>query len=379
MIRHSDTVRDLNDNVYVNLKLFNSKNNPRNIECSILQESGSDILSNPSEYFFSIIRFEIPSFSTPIFVFQTQDGQADSNLGIYSVTLENAAGSSRSYLQWVRRSGKNTPGVDADSNQIYDDYYFVYSQHQFLNLVNTAFSTAFAGLTGAPVDCEAPQLIYNPTTALFSIVVQQRYYDLLDSGIADPIKIWMNKDLFALFYSFFQQTNLVDSTPTADGRDNQVLIHGHVDNYWNPTNVASVDPPEYLKVEQDYVTANTWSSGLKVIIMSDTIPSLYEQTPVNITENEQGQVGYKTILTDFNPLNQQFSGFRGIYEYNPQPQYRLVDLISNQPLSKISLRVLLEDSHNNLYPLYLGKNQSCQLKLGFFRKSLYSNDPHEIQ
>ena len=80
------------------------------------------------------------------------------------------------------------------------------------------------------------------------------------------------------------------------------------------------------------------------------------------------------ILTDFVPNISAAAGeSRSIAYYVPTSQYRLVDLISTNPLQKIDIRIFWEDRDGNLYPLEISIFQQASLKLGFFKKSLYNS------
>ena len=124
------------------------------------------------------------------------------------------------------------------------------------------------------------------------------------------------------------------------------------------------------KIVQEYsILGSNWTSLRKIIIATNTIPNTNEYVP---TKGNSGVTNSFPILTDFTPNFSQVGGeTRSIAFYYPTSQYRLVDMISDQPLSKINIKIYWEDTAGNLYPLYISPSQQINLKLAFLRKSLY--------
>jgi hypothetical protein len=62
-----------------------------------------------------------------------------------------------------------------------------------------------------------------------------------------------------------------------------------------------------------------------------------------------------------------------IFIYNAPSLYRLFQFKQSQPLQSLSIRVYFTDSLNNVYPLYIDKGQSIDLKFMFIKKHLIKN------
>jgi len=144
------------------------------------------LLQDASEYKMSIVRFEVPGYELPLFVFDE---------GTYDVALEYKG---VTYSVDV----KYYPTVDvspAAPNQEY--YYSVYDYQTFITMINTALHTAFALMKadqpGVPAT-QPPYLTYDAATTLFTMVAPKEYA----SNLANPIEITFNQTLFTFFESF---------------------------------------------------------------------------------------------------------------------------------------------------------------------------------
>jgi hypothetical protein len=55
-------------------------------------------------------------------------------------------------------------------------------------------------------------------------------------------------------------------------------------------------------------------------------------------------------------------------QYILQSVYKLIDLIGNDPINTIDIKLFWYDSHNNIYPLGVSLGDSISLRLVFIKK-----------
>ena len=77
--------------------------------------------------------------------------------------------------------------------------------------------------------------------------------------------------------------------------------------------------------------------------------------------------------------------FRSVFQYAPSAQYRLIDLISDSPLSSFDLRFFWQGVDGTLNPIYIPFNAAIEVKIAFIKKTIYNNkffqsqeDTHQI-
>ena len=171
----------------------------------------------------AVARFELPGHYIPIHIMPIQDGQSDVNLSVYSITLEYNNTTVQTYLEFYPTNSDATPPDDPSDGQDISEYYFVYTYQHLLDMLNTAFETSLAGLGHPAADITAPKMTYSGITKLFTLSVQQAYYD---KDVALPVKIYMNTKLLFLFQGFlltdYNSQNPIQNQ--AEGKDVQFVI-----------------------------------------------------------------------------------------------------------------------------------------------------------
>ncbi|KKL08296.1 hypothetical protein LCGC14_2577290, partial [marine sediment metagenome] len=301
-----------------------------------------------------------------------QDGQSNANLGVYSRTLEFNGDIEQEFFIYEARSVTHAEPPTADPEQIFTPYYFVFEVQHMLDLMNNAYALAFSNINPKPatiggVPPEAPYIIYNSETRLLSIITQRAYYDL---ALADPIKIYFNNSTFSLMPAY-----PVERLSLSQERDFLLLVRNYRNNFFQPSDLINTfpDPPDFFEMKESYITINQWYAGKKIILLSDDLPVRSEFIEESVT-GVQGNIDtFRSVVTDFSPSAQGSDDYRGILQLTPNPQYRLVDLLSDRPIYKINIKVFFEDKLGNLFQLFLEPFQTMTIKIGFLNKELYKN------
>ena len=75
------------------------------------------------------------------------------------------------------------------------------------------------------------------------------------------------------------------------------------------------------------------------------------------------------VISDFTVALDNSNSYRPSVDYSPTI-YRMVDLIGHSPITYIDIQLYWNDIYSNFYPMTLGSNQSCNIKILFRKKIL---------
>lgn len=315
------------------------------------------VLSNPSEYYCSVIRFSLPLDTIPILKFPVDVSQNNPNVSYLVFGIRNALGTMFSEQVIFTPTSNLTAPTPAGSapfftnQQAVSDYYNIFSIRAMVNMFNAALSAA---VTASGLGVASPYYTYDPNTELFSLTVPQAFQ-------ATAASIYMNKyakNFLSSFEFFFDSTTFVDD-----------YLYYHVLTYLPP-----LVGTNYIFYE-DYISVALWFDLRKIVITSTTLPVNPESVPSqnpNDGGRTNGLVSYNPIITDYIIAFDLTNQIQTVAVYNPTSQYRLVDMSSNSPLNKINLAFYYYDKFGNQFPVYVSPSQQISIKLGFFRKELYN-------
>ena len=187
------------DIIYYNLQLGNDSDQTSGVFSPINQTLASiqtnstiPIITNPDEYYCSIIRFQLSGFNIPLISFVIQTPVTDINLSIYSFTLtEGAFTSTQQFVQYtpqVQVQASMVPVVGTVTQNFKSQYYFVYDYTWMIKMFNTTLATANTALNAASGGAKAaPFFVYDPTTQLVSLYCVAADYDTATPGFRTVI------------------------------------------------------------------------------------------------------------------------------------------------------------------------------------------------
>lgn len=349
------------DNVYFNIEIRNDTNK-FGVPARYSAQRTIPIIDDASKYYCSIVRFNIPNHFVPLLIPSIQLNQANVNLTQYSVTLEYNGDIQQSYLIYTNQTGFSAPTGPIGDVQPVTLYYFIFDYQHFVDMINTALSNSFSSLSTTPMGSSTPFLTFNSVTNLFTIYAQSDYYNI---NLATPIKIYLNGKLSNLINGFPSTNTASSETFTNDGRDIQLLVQNYFNNYIDSAGNNFPTPAgAYYFLQQEFSTIFNWNPFKRVVIVSNTLPINSEYV------KGSGSAQLK-IITDFLPYVTH--EVRTIWQFVPEGQYRLCDMVTNQEITQIDLQIYWIDQYDNFYPLYIPWNQEATIKLGFFNKKLYKN------
>lgn len=378
----SSTISQVGDNIYVNVTM-NDRNSENRSEFNVAGiaeyrvTKTIPILSKCNDYYCSIIRFSIPLNYVPLFIMPIVPNQANSNLTPFIIGITTGG---LDFPQPVIYETKILPIPAPAQNQptqVITPYYFVFEYQLLIDIVNTALANAFvaSGLVG-----NTPYFYLDTNSGQIKLVVDIANFAPTQTGAVSPVPlatIFMNADL-QVFFSAFSGA-FVGINP--NGRDFVFdLVRfgaGAVIGNGSDVNIPPFNIPIVAlqkQFSQEYTVLPLWSSLKKILITTNTIPIVSEYTPANNPGNNSGISSTLPIITDFIPQIERPGDSRSIAFYNPTAQYRLVDLQSSEQLNTIDLKIFWQDIADNVYPLLISKYQQANIKLGFFKKSLYKGN-----
>jgi hypothetical protein len=344
------------DHIYYNV-LF--KNNSDEMQDAYFTETRSNpILSRPNEYHMSIIRFSIPTFGVPLFVWPLNPDRTPNNT-YYYFFFKYKNFQYISYVNFKSWVGSN-------------DLPSVFCVQNFLDMCNEALFIGHdymvTNVPGYP-GTNPPYLMFEPSTQLLSLVADKGYTTILNPGPGEfPIYLDANYQLHTFFESI-PHAKILDIASGDSIRfvientgDNEIVLKSPI----NPSNLyASVDG---YKMTGEYHVVQNWSSLKSIIITSINLKTKEELIQNQFTINQNSSL---QILTDFEPHATSLSEIRAWQNYNANI-YRKVDLTSSSEIKNIDIQIYWSDKDNNIYRLKIPPTYYFSIKLLFVKKDLVS-------
>lgn len=394
-----------------------------------IETRANNIINNISLYEMSIIRFSMNGSGKdlPIFIPTIKLNQSDINLTTYRIRINiskkflNTSGATKTYedskfadVIFVPENqyfatNNQLPNLPTNSQDVRNEYYWVYTYDHFAQLINTTMNTIFtdlsagyyayrtaqsaSGSSNPTIQSKVPRLVYDPNSNLFSI-----YYDTIGWGNntsvnnsygqlnEEILSMSFNRDLFNLLSNFeFDNVGVVSSPLAKEAYQLRVLNK----NYTNfippisslPTNIlATQSTYGYWKMTQNYEsTSSLWNPISSIVFTSSLIPIISEQmgNPAVFGESNDSYVNstssnFAPIITDISIPLDNAHGYRGFIQYAPNSEYRMTSFTkSNQPLKNIDIQVFWKNRlDNTLYPVKMPNYGTVSIKV-MFRKKVY--------
>jgi len=396
--------------VYYNMDLINNNTATTALPANFVYNEvrNSPFLGSPENYFMSVVRFSVQTPTLPIFIPQILLGQADTNKTAYSVTLEwtatptNNVYKSQTFVMYVPFDSTQTQPVAVGGGLSVTDltnpYYWVYSYTQWVNMVNTAFSTAYAALqtsingdgiagdiaqwnalAGVVLPAQsltAPFMEFNPTTLTATLNANSAVFSVLQTGatasVGSAVKIYFNSAMYSL-YNSFQFKSFGYETPTF-GRNFQVITFNLGTNLYSVAAFGSIPAYNAIQIYQENQTAAMLNPVTAIVFTTALIPIVPENVGEPRLFNKSGLTGtggnsnVAPIITDFVVPFAALNTYRPDVTYVPSGEYRLCDLYGTTPLSGVEISVFWKDLYGQNHPLVLGSGCTANLKIMFRRK-----------
>lgn len=356
------------ENIYYNMKIYNP-NQYDLIPTEFSETRLEPIIQNPSEYFLSVIRFQLNGQGIPLMIFPVKVGANNVNEGSIVLTMSYINTFVQlpvSFIPRILDTRFPPPATPVSKEGSKAVYYWMFQISQMIEMWNATLAQCFAGL-GAPVGATAPYFIYDSQTQLISLIAQTQFYD---KALPNPIKIYANRELFITYMQGLPHL----SVDLGVDIQFQLLVYNQANNFYNPENVAPAIPPAYYQMQQEFVAFDSWYSPKTIVFTTTQIPVISEGIPpvgtegTTVSSNDNTQ----SILTDFE-IFFDTAGQQRIIQYLPSAQYRLINLQSTTPLKSFDIKVFWTDAEGQQYPIFVQPYGTTTVKFLFVKKSLYIN------
>lgn len=371
------------DNKYFDITVSYNPNGQFFQELTYESTQTIPVVNKASDYYCSVIRFNIPLNFLPVTIFPVipnTNNLALSNTSTIKVGIMNFT-TGISYelpLQYENPSPTTVKPLQNKPTQVVTPYYFVYSYYKMLNIINDGIQAVFDLFAAAnPTDprvingvnpLPAPFFLYDPETSLIRLITFNTWIQ--------PLQIPPTPKTGVFLYINLNGINFLDafdyfSIRTSPANLNFYFVVQDRGNNGYPVNTYPA-LSDYIYQIQSYSTIGNWASIKKILLTTNTMPVVNENLPL-INNANVDQSNSLSVLSDFLPQINTTSPTnpRENAIYYPTSQYRLIDMISDLPLRKIDVSVYWQDKDNNIYPVFISQFSSASIKLAFVKKSLY--------
>lgn len=338
------------DHLYYNALLYNQTTGI--IPAKFSETRTVPILINPSLYHLAVIRFSIPTFNIPFFLWKTinNDKKTPDNQ-YYSYTMKFGLVEHTEYLVYVPwNADYQVPAIRDIQNLV-----------QIMNTaLNNLFIYMFNNAPGFPATTP-PYFNYNADFQSIELMAEQNYF--CDDPLTSGIKLYTN----------FVTKKLSDGIPTftlqgtnsLDPKDILFVIKNNGNNLDTTNCPIGTYPnvPAFIMISEFNNSIFNIQSLKSLVITSYTLRTKEEYIQTNNTINTDST---QLIVTDFEPNRNENP--RSLMQYNADI-YRYIDLKSNDILRSIDLNVYWTDSYGNIYDLFINPGDYISIKLLFTLKN----------
>ena len=383
----NDRANSLNNTFheYVDIEVVN--NSTSNIPQPIIfqQIKTSNVIDRCQDYYLSIIKWSFNS-NIPVLIPQMMLDPTPLTPSLYGENTEyfinvgyGAQAFNATFLTATNTRVKYKPEnktltvpkyMPVSEEEVYNnDFYYIHTVDAFLNMVNDALETSYNAVKAihTPTVDKCPKFYWNASTNKINIVMSEDFIsDFPDE--ANHFWIAMNPALYSLFDTFTADCLSTDSTLNTGA--NNVLKFFY--NYGVNSMTVPIDTNLYKYLymySQQTSSVVSWSPVNSILFTTTSIPIEPSQTGAPqylglLLKNTNAQQNLSVVLTDFTiPLVDGTEYSNQMLYYIPNSEYRLVDLLGNQPLQNLTMTVLWKDRLGFIHPCTLKRGANANLKI----------------
>jgi hypothetical protein len=231
------------------------------------------------------------------------------------------------------------PSPLTTSTAIDSGNYPLTTYQDYLNQINLALQQAFIAMqTAYPAyqPTEAPRVIYDASSKLFSVIVQGQYLQ------SNTYLLDFDTELYNMF--------LFPSVPDTNyPLFRSILVQDNITNA-----VGTTNPPTYVMVAQEASTIAKFYDLVRIIVQTSQIP---------VSGDSEGTNNSILLITDVVPDTSTLAP-SSLLIYNPTV-LRWYNLYGTTPLTKIDLSFSYGTKDGSVYPVYIAPNEYASCKLEF--------------
>lgn len=378
------------EHIYYDLDIINSDSMGLQPDqpLNFTETRNTPYVDDPTQYFMSIVRFEISDTSSlPVFVPEIEPNQASPNKTVYQICLKIQAVSSGNVSVYYYGNGA-LPTSPVGKQQENSLYYHCYSYEKFMTDINAAFVSAYQSLRTAtnnviPLSTDnIPFLTFDNTTKKFRLYAIDQSagvsYNTNGAG-AYTIKIFMNHPLKTLLSSF-QTIDHQHVRDTSLYPLRYEILLSSLNNRENLTSLSNITTPRvnasnnFIFTTSQDLDISIWNPISSIVFTSFVIPVVptNTSTPSSLLYNSGNNNNSANIITDFQVAIDANNSYRPSLLYIPSSEYRLFSLNNSQSLNTIDIRVWWKDKYGRLNPFLLPGGAFANMKI-MFRKKIFNN------
>jgi hypothetical protein len=232
----------------------------------------------------------------------------------------------------------------------------IFTYQTFLNQINSAFLKAFtdakAELGATFLPTQAPEIIYNAQTKLFSLVAEGQYLTTNTDGSNQYI-IYMNDTLWNQFY--------FPSNPYKSGY-NSIMLQNYGINAFVGTGSATI--PQFIYVQQEDSTIYSFYDLVRIIVGTTLIPVSGDGEGKTFSNTGFASNNSISMITDIVPDTTNLTP-GSVLIYVPAGILRWYNLYAQQPFQRIDLILYYETKDGSIYPIEVINGEFFSVKLEF--------------
>ena len=368
-----------NQCVYYIATIRNYLNNstPETQQLSFLEQRNAPVIENCDDYLLSIMRFNIDTFTLPVFFCGIQPKQSNPNLSIYSITLDYDDKDAITtvgpyYIEWepedLTAQLPAAPNTTSDGYQLESPYYFAYSFGYLVKLINKTLAIAYADLQAAVPDSpelkntNAPFMGWDSTTQTATLYCRNEIFNPNNYPFC---KIYFNRALFNLYNSFPAYKLGIEPTYR---KEYQIIADPN-----SGESITTIGLYDYIVIHQDYTTINNQTPVASIVFTSQFIPIVPTQYS-NIQTYVNGQlVQLSSLGANFANVISEFASddlaYRPTLLYNPSGNFRYYSMKNTSRLLTMDFTVWWKSKLGSLFPFYLGAGGHASIMFLFQKKN----------
>jgi hypothetical protein len=325
------------------------------------------VLRESNKYLMTVAKLSVSTNTVPRMYSYIQSydvGNTDPNVTIWNVALNyNGKFVNQPIIHVPQGDYLQPPNLTAnnryqDLSPQYQQYYKIDSIQHFVDMMNTALTSAFTQLQGfvspALNTTTAPYFLFNRSTGFIDLVADYNFYN---PNLTTPVLIYMDPNLKSIMrnYNYYEDTQLGDYF--------QFIMRNEPGDTTNT----------YCRQECEQL--NQFSTAMVELAVSSSnmgIRPTYQdgaaQIGVENQTNAQSLTTSRSLITSFSVQETPASNDnRIILTYTPSGQYRYFSIDNSSAINNIDLQVTYKDIYANEFLLQLAPGGFVDLLIQFAR------------
>jgi hypothetical protein len=372
-------LRNDGDNIYyyLNITNYDKSSNTEPPQLSFVDTRTMPILADASQYFVAVQKLYIETNWIPFFIPIIETPVLNINKTIYSFTMSKVVGlNTVEHQEYLIYEPQNTtvvpPQVGTATQQLNNTYYYVYQVQHFTKLLNKTLKNCYDNLSakivlagGAPLGAGGqPKLEFNIDNSKFVLFADKSQFD---ESLVNPVKLFMNSNMNHLLSNF--QCEYLGYSGITNGKNVRLQIYSTGFNEY-------LGPITYIQMYQEISGISLMNSCGGIVLSTNLLPirssltgreQLFGGTFEQTSNNNSNTLA---MITDFTIGSESIdNSYRPFILYQPSPNYKWLDLLSNNSINNININVYFRDNFNRLAPVYLPSGSTAQITLLFRSKN----------